>query len=144
MTHSFPTRRSSDLARPVVPAEDLRPEADGEHLDADVVPARDQGVAEFVDEHQGGEHGQERQAEAVKTSRKIHGLQRYPSVIHQDLTARAALVGKSGSLGPPLQLPHARTGPATPRDDPQLDTVERLARKGLSRRHLRSEEHTSE
>src|SRR3546814_7573588 len=61
-----------------------------------------------------------------------------------------------------LQLPHARTGPATPRDDPQLDTVERLARKGLSRRHLvglgvparalqaalarcaRSEEHTSE
>src|SRR3546814_15571831 len=35
-----------------------------------------------------------------------------------------------------LQLPHARTGPATPRDDPQLDTVERLARKGLSRRHL--------
>src|SRR3546814_10153122 len=83
-----------------------------------------------------GEHGQERQAEAVKTSRKIHGLQRYPSVIHQDLTARAALVGKSGSLGPPLQLPHARTGPATPRDDPQLDTVERLARKGLSRRHL--------
>src|SRR3546814_2408025 len=67
---------------------------------------------------------------------KIHGLQRYPSVIHQDLTARAALVGKSGSLGPPLQLPHARTGPATPRDDPQLDTVERLARKGLSRRHL--------
>src|SRR3546814_14955773 len=54
-------------ARPVVPAEDLRPEADGEHLDADVVPARDQVVAEFVDEHQDGEHGQERQAEERKS-----------------------------------------------------------------------------
>src|SRR3546814_17557874 len=118
-------------ARPVVPAEDLRPEADGEHLDADVVPARDQVVAEFVDEHQGGEHGQERQAEAVKTSKKIHALQRSPTVIHPDLPERAALFGKSGRLDTPHQLPPARTGPATPPDDPPEVTVELVPRKAL-------------
>ena len=46
------------------------------------VPPRDQVVAEFVDEDQGREHGQERQAETVESSRKIHDLQRYPTVIH--------------------------------------------------------------
>src|SRR3546814_494408 len=72
----------------VVPAEELRPEADGEHLDPHTVPAGHQVVAQLVDKHQGREHGQEREPVAVESSREIHDLELCPSVTYQDMGGR--------------------------------------------------------
>src|SRR5579875_2827194 len=59
-------------ADPVGPAEQLRPEADREGLDPDLVPARHQVMAQFVDEDEHRQDDEERHHIAEATSQKTH------------------------------------------------------------------------
>ncbi len=59
-------------ARPVVPAEEFRTEADGEDLDPDTATPRDVVVTEFVHEHEDGQDEQEWDNVIPQPAKQIH------------------------------------------------------------------------
>ena len=58
----------------IIEAEDLAAEADGKGLDLDAGPARDQKVAEFMNEHDHGQDEQERQQDGKKAPQPANSL----------------------------------------------------------------------
>ena len=73
--HIAAERQSAELparAAPVGQAEQLRPEPDGEDVDANAAPAGDEEMAELVDEHEHGDEQQEAHQEMRNVAHETH------------------------------------------------------------------------